>query len=88
MQYITFRLQTDCNQTFHPLSFSIKYALYFLYFYYPALPLGHLANMAALYSPSISRATKILFQTTGLAQKTVTYYAAQMNIVARTKSAT
>jgi hypothetical protein len=32
MQYITFRLQTDCNQTFHPLSFSIKYALYFLYF--------------------------------------------------------
>ena len=31
MQYITFRLQTDCNQTFHPLSFSIKYVLYFLY---------------------------------------------------------
>ena len=56
--------------------------------YYPALPLGHLANMAALYSPSISRATQILFQTTGLAQKTVRYYAAQMNIVARTKPAT
>jgi len=35
MQYITFRLQTDCNQTFHPLSFSIKYALYFLYFLLP-----------------------------------------------------
>ena len=34
MQYITFRLQTDCNQTFHPLSFSIKYVLYFLYFLY------------------------------------------------------
>ena len=32
MQYITFRLQTDCNQTFHSPSFSIKYALYFLYF--------------------------------------------------------
>ncbi len=33
MQYITFRLQTDCNQTFHSPSFSIKYVLYFLYFY-------------------------------------------------------
>jgi len=33
MQYITFRLQTDCNQTFHSPSFSIKYALYFLYFW-------------------------------------------------------
>ena len=32
MQYITFRLQTDCNQTFHSPSFSIKYVLYFLYF--------------------------------------------------------
>ena len=31
MQYITFRLQTDCNQTFHSPSFSIKYVLYFLY---------------------------------------------------------
>ncbi len=28
MQYITFRLQTDCNQTFHSPSFSIKYVLY------------------------------------------------------------
>ena len=41
MQYITFRLQTDCNQTFHPLSFSIKYALYFLYFSFGHLPYSH-----------------------------------------------